>query len=348
MVRAAKAHSGSVVHRRLLVIGCGDVVRRILPQLLQRWQVLALVRVRDPHLAALGVRQVVGDLDQPGSLRRLAGLADAVLHSAPPPADGLRDTRMQHLISALRRGKSLPRRWVYISTTGIYGDHQGGPVGEALGAVRGGRREKANAAEAARQGKKSARAIRRMDAEGQLRGLMPTIKQIPQPPSVRYRKPNPARHTRSGRCTLRPRACCVSILRAPGIYAADRLPLARLREGLPLFLPDQDSYTNHIHALDLGRACQAALRRGRPNRAYNICDDSALKMGEWFDLLADEFSLPRAPRLAREEVKQAVSPMQWSFMRESRQLDNGRMKRELGVFLRYPTVESGIKKNNEK
>lgn len=344
MVRAAKVPPGGVVRRRLLVIGCGDVVRRILPQLLQRWQVLALVRVKDPGLAVLGVRQVLGDLDQPATLHRLAGLADAVLHSAPPPTDGLRDTRTQRLISALRRGKSLPRRWVYISTAGIYGDHQGGRVGEALGAVRGGMRNRANAAEAARQGKKSARAIRRMDAERQLRGLVPTIKQIPRPPSVRYRKPNPARYARGGRCALRARACCVSILRAPGIYAADRLPLARLREGLPLFLPGQDSYTNHIHALDLGRACLAALRRGRPNRAYNICDDSALKMGEWFDLLADEFSLPRAPRLAREEVKQAVSPMQWSFMRESRQLDNARMQRELGFFLRYPTVESGIRK----
>lgn len=342
--------SGGVVRRRLLIIGCGDVARRILPQLLQRWQVLALVRAKDPALATLGVRQVLGDLDQPATLRRLAGLADAVLHSAPPPTDGLRDTRTQRLISALRRGKSLPRRLVYISTTGVYGDHQGRRVSEALGAVRDGgqvgAQNRVSAAEAVRQGKKSARAIRRMDAERQLRGLVPAIQQLPLRPSAVCRQPG-ARYARGsasgGRCAFRARACCISMLRAPGIYAADRLPLARLREGLPLFLPSQDVYTNHIHALDLGRACLAALRRGRPNRAYNICDDSALKMGEWFDLLADEFSLPKAPRLAREDVRQAVSSVQWSFMRESRQLDNARMRRELGFSLRYPTVAAGIR-----
>lgn len=273
-------------------MGCGDVVRRILPQLLQRWQVLALVRVRDPRLAALGVRQLKGDLDQPETLRRLAGVADAVIHSAPPPATGVTDMRTKHLLGVLRRGKSLPRHLVYVSTSGVYGDCQGAIVRESHALIP-----------------KSARAIRRVDAETQLRAF----------------------------------ACRTSILRAPGIYAADRLPLERLRRGLPLFLPQQDSYTNHIHAADLGRACLAALNRGRSNRIYNVSDDSALLMGEWFDLLADSFALPRAPRLPRKVVQQSVSPLQWSFMCESRQLDNTRMKRELGLHLRYPTVITGIK-----
>ena len=104
----------------------------------------------------------------------------------------------------------------------------------------------------------------------------------------------------------------------------------------------EDSHTNHIHAEDLGRACIAALVRARPNRAYNISDDSTLAMGEWFDALADAFALPRAPRLPREEVRRAVPAMQWSFMSESRRLDNTRMKRELQLRLRYPTVGDGI------
>ena len=104
----------------------------------------------------------------------------------------------------------------------------------------------------------------------------------------------------------------------------------------------EDSHTNHIHADDLGRACSAALARGRANRVYNINDDSALAMGEWFDLLADRFSLPRAPRLPREEVRRTVPPLQWSFMNESRRLDNTRMKRELRLRLHYPNVSAGI------
>ena len=67
-----------------------------------------------------------------------------------------------------------------------------------------------------------------------------------------------------------------------------------------------------------------------------------LAMGEWFDLLADRFSLPRAPRLPREEVRRTVPPLQWSFMSESRRLDNTRMKRELRLRLHYPNVNAGI------
>lgn len=283
--------------RRLLIIGCGDVVRRALPQLLSRWRVLALVRQPDAGLAKLGVRQIVGDLDRPSTLKRLAGICDAVIHSAPPPPQGSGDARTQNLIAALQRGKSLPRQLVYISTSGVYGDCGGARVGETRLAAP-----------------KSARAARRVDAERRLRGF--------------------------GR--QRGRHCRVSILRAPGIYAADRLPLERLHKGLPLMLHEEDSHTNHIHADDLARACIAALTRARANRVYNVNDDTALAMGEWFDALADAFSLPRAPRLPRDEVRLAVPPMQWSFMSESRRLDNTRMKRELRLRLRYPTVATGI------
>ena len=283
--------------RRLLIIGCGDVMRRTLPQLVLRWHVLALVRSRDPQLAALGITQIEGDLDQPGTLTRLAGISDAVIHSAPPPPQGNGDPRTRNLIAALQRGKSLPRQLIYISTSGVYGDCGGAHVSET----------RTPAAQ-------SARATRRIDAERHLR-----------------------RFGRQAGCH-----CRVSILRAPGIYAEDRLPLERLHKRLPLMLPAEDSHTNHIHAADLGRACIAALARGRANRVYNINDDSTLAMGEWFDALADAFALPRAPRLPREEVRRAVPPMQWSFMSESRRLDNSRMKRELRLRLRYPTVAAGI------
>jgi nucleoside-diphosphate-sugar epimerase len=263
----------------------------------QRWHVLALVRRRDPHLAALGVTQIEGDLDRPGTLRRLAGIADAVIHSAPPPAQGNGDPRTRNLIAALQRGKSLPRQLVYISTSGVYGDCGGARVSETRSPAA-----------------QSARAARRIDAEQRLR--------------------------RFGR--QRGRLCRVSILRAPGIYAEDRLPLERLHKRLPLMLHAEDSHTNHIHAADLGRACIAALARAGANRIYNINDDSSLAMGEWFDALADAFALPRPPRLPREEVRRIMPPLQWSFMAESRRLDNTRMKRELRLRLRYPTVATGI------
>jgi len=281
--------------RRLLIVGCGDVVRRALPQLVRRWRVLALVREADADLRALGVVQIRGDLDDGATLKRLAGLADVVLHSAPPGAEGTTDLRTRRLIAALRQGRSLPRSLVYISTSGVYGDCRGERVTETQ-----------------RVQPRTARGCRRADAERQLRSF--------------------------GRDS----ACRVAILRAPGIYAADRLPLERLRRGDPLLNAAEDVYTNHIHAEDLGRACIAALRRGRPNRIYHASDDSALPMGDWFDKLADAFALPRAPRLPRAEVECRLSPLTLSFMGESRRLDNTRLRRELRFTLRYPTVDAGI------
>ena len=280
-----------------MLIGCGDVARRALPQLLRRWRVYALVRAFDPTLRAAGVTQITGDLDQRQSLRRLAALADAVLHCAPPPtkpANGTDDPRTQRLLAALASRLSVPRRLVYISTTGVYGDCAGALVDETR-TLR----------------PTTARARRRAAAERRLR-------------------------------VWGKRGVCVSILRAPGIYAAQRLPLQRLQRGDPVLPQGEDVFTNHIHADDLAAACLAALERGRANRACNISDDSNVLMGDWYDKLADAFALPRPPRLPRRQMATHLSPVVLSFMNESRRIDNARMKMELKLRLRYPTVDDGI------
>lgn len=283
--------------QRLLIIGCGDIARRALPWLVKHYRVYAAVRsdARHRELRALGVTPLRADLDKPRSLRRLAGIGNLILHFAPPQETGLVDRRTQMLLAALSTGKILPRRLVYISTSGVYGDCGGAWVSEE----RPPRPQ-------------TGRAQRRCDAEARLR--------------------------RFGR----KRRVAVSILRAPGIYAGDRLPLARLERGLPLLQESDDIYTNHIHADDLAAIAQMALSRGRAGRIYNASDDSALKMGEYFDLIADRFGLPRAPRLPRAEVERRLSPAMLSFMGESRRLSNRRIKRELGVKLKYPEVASAL------
>jgi nucleoside-diphosphate-sugar epimerase len=135
----------------------------------------------------------------------------------------------------------------------------------------------------------------------------------------------------------------VSILRAPGIYAGDRLPLERLEKGLPALSDSDDVYSNHIHGDDLAAACIAALRHGRSNRAYNVVDDSDLRMADYFDRVAAAFGLPRPPRLSRVEAARSLSPLQMSFMRESRRIGNRRLKEELKMRLAYPTVDDGIR-----
>ena len=122
----------------------------------------------------------------------------------------------------------------------------------------------------------------------------------------------------------------------------DRLPLDRLRKGVSALTTEDDVFTNHIHADDLARLACAALCYGRANRCYNASDDSEMEMGDYFDLVADRFGLPHALRVSRRDAGQSLSPVQLSFMSESRRLDNRRMKNELKAQLRYPKVIDGI------
>ena len=284
--------------KRILIVGSGDVARRALPWLVRRFRVFALVRQPEAavELRALGAVPVVGDLDDRRSLRRLAGIADAVLHFAPPPQAGDGDPRMARLLAALAGRSSLPQGVVYISTTGVYGDCAGARVDETRPCRA-----------------QTARGRRRVDAERRLRA---------------FGRRNQVR---------------VALLRAPGIYAGDRLPLERLRRGDPVLAADEDVHTNHIHAEDLARIACLALFRAGPGRAYNASDDSGLRMGEYFDAVAERFGLARPPRMARAEIVHHLSPLTLSFMSESRRLDNRRLKRELRLRLRYPTVADGLR-----
>jgi nucleoside-diphosphate-sugar epimerase len=131
-------------------------------------------------------------------------------------------------------------------------------------------------------------------------------------------------------------------LRAPGIYAAARLPLERLKQRTPVLRAEDDVYTSHIHADDLAAICVRALERDAPAGVYNAADDTELKTGDYFDLVADRFGLARPPRVSRAEAEKLLPATLLSFMRESRRLANVRMKERLGIRLQYPTVFDGV------
>jgi nucleoside-diphosphate-sugar epimerase len=268
--------------KKLLIAGYGDIARRAAPRLEARYAVHALSR----HHGF--------DLDQAETLAGLAA-ADAVLHCAPPPSVGRTDPRTRNLLAALAKGRILPARVVYVSTSGVYGDCGGARVDETR-AVQ----------------PQTDRARRRVDAERQLAQWC-------------------GEH-----------AVTLVILRAPGIYAADRLPLERLRQGTPVLRPEDDVYTNHVHAEDLAAIAVRALEDEAPGGTYNASDDSDIHMGEWLDLVAERAGLPRPPRIARSEAPGRIAPALLSFMSESRRLVNLRMKECLGVRLRYRTVFEGV------
>lgn len=280
---------------RVLVVGCGDVAMRAARLLGGRARLVGLTRRADEtaKLREHRIVPILGDLDDLRTLARLRAAPDAVLHFAPPPPEGRGDPRTGRLVAALSAARRIPRRFVYVSTTGVYGDCAGARV-----------------AETRPRHAQSPRARRRVDAEDRLRAWA----------------------ARNG--------VSLAILRAPGIYAQTRLPLERLRQGTPVLVPEHDVYTNHIHADDLARSAVAALFRGRPNRAYHASDDSELRMGQWFDALADAYRLPRPPRVDWEEAETRIAPVLLSFMNESRRLVNDRLKRELRVRLAYATPQA--------
>lgn len=266
---------------RLLIVGFGDIAQRAVPRLEHRFEVTR------------GSRRHGFDLDRPETLA-VEGI-DALLHCAPPPAEGETDTRTANLLAALEKARILPARIVYVSTSGVYGDCAGARVDESRPLAP-----------------HTPRARRRADAERRLGQW----------------------------CTSRKVALVV--LRAPGIYAADRLPLERLRAGTPVLRREEDVYTNHIHAEDLAAIVCRALEDDAPAGIYNASDDSEIRMGDWFDLVADARSLSRLPRISRREAENRVPATLLSFMSESRRLDNRRLKGTLGVRLRYPTVHEGL------
>ena len=104
----------------LLIVGCGDVGLRVLRLVQPRWRVLALTSSpeRCELLRAQGAVPLLGNLDEPATLGRLGGLADAVLHLAPPPGHGHQDLRTANLLRALARG-GRSQTLVYASTSGL-------------------------------------------------------------------------------------------------------------------------------------------------------------------------------------------------------------------------------------
>ncbi|CAD6556665.1 Rossmann-fold NAD(P)-binding domain-containing protein [Paraburkholderia metrosideri] len=335
---------------RVLIVGCGDVGMRCLPLLQPRAHIFALTSHagRCAELRAAGVTPLVGDLDVRRSLKRLAGLAPTVLHLAPPQKTGDDDSRTRALLATLgaRRGGVLRassasaitpvgrlRRescrvrahfrasWAESETAGIVPDRgyrtaasqapvklvyasTTGVYGDCGGAWI----DETRAVQPA-----NGRAKRRVSAERQLR-----------------------RATAHG-------SVIASIARIPGIYAGNRLPLARLEKGTPALSESDDVYTNHIHADDLAAILVRLITHGKPSRVIHASDDSSLKMGEYFDEVADAFGLARPPRITRAQAEEQIDPNLLSFMRESRRLVNRRLKQELRVQLRFPSVEDFLR-----
>lgn len=362
--------------QRLLIIGCGDVGQRVVQQLHHGWQVIGVARsdetlqkiraagamamqADDAHRLARWATHILhaappasrdGEVtdrltrgwlqalarargqrarmtSRPGRTHRLGARSTAALLAVPAPAP-----------QAPSRSRHAPApRLVYLSTTGVYGD-RGGAFTRETDTLQ----------------PLTDRARRRVDAERQVRyGIhRPDGSNAGSPRADSPRADSPradsarsdSAHRDSARLSgprhrrLQPPPLSALVLRVPGIYAADRLPVERLRQQVPALVPADDVITNHIHADDLARIARTALLRGPRQRVINAVDDSQMTLGDYLDQVADRLGLPRPPRRSRAELTRTLSEVRMSFMRESRRLDTRRLKRELRVRLQWPTV----------
>jgi nucleoside-diphosphate-sugar epimerase len=297
-----------------LIVGCGDVGQRVASilnayksiqaqPLPRTFRILALTSSAD-RINPFRAQGIVPLLGNLDDGASFRRLAGLATHvlHLAPPPSEGWSDPRTLALTRTLRLRSAPSAFVYGSTSGVYGDLAGGRAVETLPTAA-----------------RTPRALRRVSAEQTVRFL--------------------------GRSTINSNVIRTSILRIPGIYAPNReggTPKDRLLRGTPVLAAKDDVYTNHIHADDLARACLAALWRGKPQRVYNVNDDSRLKMGDYFDFAADLYNLPRPPRVPRSTAQDQLPLMLLSFMSESRQMDNARMKQELKLQLRYPTVKTGL------
>ena len=288
--------------QRVLIIGCGDVGLRVARQLPSRLKVIALTSSAE-RLPALRRERITPLLGNLDDAATLRRLAGLA-------------TRVVHLAPPPGHNPNWrddPRTQALLRALRLRSLPQSLVYGSTSGVYGDCGGERVD--ETWRLSPRTPRSQRRVHAEGQVRLF--------------------------GRASGTP----VHVLRIPGIYATDReggTPRARLLRGTPVLRHVDDVYTSHIHADDLARACLAALWRGKPQRVSNVCDDTQLLMGDYFDLAADLYHLPRPPRVGRSTANEQLPLMLLSFMSESRRLDNQRMKQELGLALRYPTVSDGL------
>ena len=134
----------------------------------------------------------------------------------------------------------------------------------------------------------------------------------------------------------------VIILRVTGIYGPGRLPVSQLTTGQPVLEVGIANLTNRIHADDLTAVCRAAADRGGNGQIYNVSDGHPTTMTDYFNAAADFLGLPRPRQVSWEEAHQVMSPLMLSYVAESRRMDNRKIREELGVTLRYPTLAEGI------
>lgn len=283
---------------KVLIVGCGDIGERVARLCADSGASVTGVVRREEHAAELrakGIHAITVNLDDRSTLADIPTTGALVYYFAPPQGGGSVDVRVRNFLASIPRGAE-PRKIIYISTSGVYGDCGGNVVTEDTPV-----------------NPQTTRAKRRYDAECSFR---------------KWGEEN---------------GVAVVILRVTGIYGPGRLPFMQLSSGLAVLREEEAPYTNRIHAEDLAAVCFAAGVKGHSGDIFNVTDGQTSTMTHYFNMAADALGLPRPRQITMEEARQVMPPLMLSYFSESRRMDNRRMLEKLGVKLKYPTLEEGLR-----
>lgn len=286
--------------KNIWIIGCGDIGRRVAKRINalyqgQVYRINALVssEASAAEGLALGINTLIHDLDSDAALPVSEFQNAELYYFAPPPSSGEQDTRLQTVLTQLG---DLPKRIVLISTTGVYGNCEGGWVDESSPVKP-----------------QTDRAKRRASAESILQNW-----------AEQYQRE-------------------YIILRVPGIYALERLPLERLRKNLPVVQRSEAAYTNRIHADDLAAICITAMESSLTAEIFNTTDGHPGTMVDYFNQVADYAGLPRPPQISLQDANEKLSKGMLSYALESRRIKNDKLLNLLDIELIYPDISSALK-----
>jgi nucleoside-diphosphate-sugar epimerase len=134
----------------------------------------------------------------------------------------------------------------------------------------------------------------------------------------------------------------VAILRLSGIYGPGQNALVQVRRGSAKRIDKPGQVFNRIHVSDIAQAIDAAFRCDADG-IFNVTDDEPTPQGAPVVLAATLLGTAPPPEVPFAAAARTVTPMALSFYRESKRVRNARLKRELGVALRYPTYREGLR-----
>jgi nucleoside-diphosphate-sugar epimerase len=290
-----------------IILGCGDVGRRIIAQLLSSpikspdaaidSSILACTRSAQARQqnAFLDVQSIQLDLDKAHVLPAEIQGSD-LYYLVPPSKQGLFDTRSRRVIELLRKQGLRPKKIVLISTTGVYGDCRGEWVTEKSAT-----------------NPQTERGQRRLDSEQQWLTWCEDY-------NVE-----------------------INVLRVPGIYAFSRIPRQRLDNKTPVVRAQQSGYSNRIHADDLAMVAITAMRKPIAGEVFNVTDGSPGKISEYLQAACVVLGLPPLTEISMRQAETELSSGMLSYLSESRKISNQKMLSKLNVTLNYPDFRIGLR-----